>query len=272
MKFFGAIVAPLREEASSVARLCHDINDIDANFSSALYERDGVEIPIIIAHPYQMGSTNSAAIVSYLISRFDFNYIGITGICGGLGGNFNERANIGDVVFADSVIKFENSKIYDDEYRSYFDFQSYAINEDTLYNFLVFLRSPTGRKARKMLREASGSYHHGGRPDIVVGPMVSTDSVIKSARYAGIISARANKVLHSGRPLAVEMEFAGAFEACRYANKEKSLFMVRGVNDLADDRKYLQQADNRTAASDNAALVTLEFLRHLADTKSGIYH
>lgn len=253
----AAIICPLKEEAAAVARRCYNHRTIDRNFTEASYSDNAVTIDLLIAQPEKIGAISSAILTTAMASRFSVEYLCVTGVCGSLGGPFSRRAEVGDVIFAESFIKFENTKFFQDELES----TAFPIlgDDQILAEFRRYLGRALTKSTRRRLESSSLCEK---TPSIMIGPIVSTESVIKSSKHSRRMTEILRKI-NSMRPLAVEMEFAGVYDAAKFSSLEAKLFMIRAVNDMADENKYLQQADNRRAACENAAIISLDFISYL---------
>lgn len=259
-KFEAAIICPLREEASALARLCTNIRQIDHNFSEATYLDGDKEIRLIIAQPLRKGATSAAALTASLVLKFSVPYICVIGICGSLGGAFERRAEVGDVIFADTVFHFSNMKLDGNDFDK--STRTILIKSDVLDLFSRYLSRGLMKKTRKKLH-MSDSIYGGSTPTVKIGSFLSTDFVLKSSRYGSRIISAIVREINSLQPIAIEMEFAGVDEAVNLVSKDLPIFMIRGVNDKADENKYLQQANNRDAACHNAALIATDFISYI---------
>jgi nucleoside phosphorylase len=89
------------------------------------------------------------------------------------------------------------------------------------------------------------------------GTFLSIDSVVADGSIShGLRSLVANQM--SSSVIGVEMEGAGLLSAASLFDASKSVLMIRGVSDFADEKK---NDSDREVACKNSAFVSLEVIR-----------
>jgi nucleoside phosphorylase/tetratricopeptide (TPR) repeat protein len=185
-----------------------------------------------------MGELAAANATTDAIVRWNPNYVLMVGIAAGIP-NLKEDRELGDVIVADQVIGYEHVKVTDKgyEYREH-EYPASALLLDRVRNFWDASWMNQIAVPRPANAKRPGTKLH-------VGPVASGDKVVASTGFRDQLTARWPKLV------AVEMEAEGVFSAVFDRPQIRNTLMIRGISDLADERKsdeWQEYAANAAAA------------------------
>jgi nucleoside phosphorylase len=215
-----------------------------------------------------MGRLEAAILTSYLLAQNEFRVIGLCGIAGALSTPDDNHPGLGDVVFAETIVDLEMSKISDAE--------SYAIaSKNPLIVTrprLVEIRHEMSEIFKKLLMSKRPFFHKGldhridsPSPRGFLGSLVSSNSVVASLVQRQRISSAVSKYEPYTKPIAVEMESYGVAAAAREIARQTPFFTIKAISDLADSKKSDDEQYWRGIACDNSAIATKRFLEEVLD-------
>jgi nucleoside phosphorylase len=247
------IITALEIEAKAIVRRLKDrtvkrFEDKDIRtYHSGTIPIEGTDraYQVVVVLLPSMGKLPAATAATDAIARWNPQFVLMVGIAAGIPSSKDER-ELGDVIVADQVIGYEHAKVTEKgyEYRE----REYPVSTllldrvrnfwDTSWTEQIFTPRPTNAKRNK--------------PKLHIGPVASGDKVVASTEFRGQLTSRWPKLV------AVEMEAEGVFSAVFDRPQIRNTLMIRGVCDLADERK--DDAWQEYAA-DNAAAFTVSFLR-----------
>lgn len=246
------LLAPLNEEREALLahlpgaqRLQPDEQDVRFYYQADV----STEFPggargtyrVIVTSPLGMGRVEAATATSDAIRRWQPRYVILCGIAGG----DPENVELGDVLVAEQLADYEQQKITTDGARV--RYQSYR-SDPRLYGAAQHL---LGWEAAVEKPRPSP-----GRPRCHFGVVISGDKV-QAAKDA-------LKPYRSDWPklIGVEMEAGGVAAAAWQAPSKPGVLMVRGVSDLADEKKGSGRVKKwRPYACEVAAAYTVALLR-----------
>jgi nucleoside phosphorylase len=190
-----------------------------------------------------MGNVSAANAVTDTISCWNPRSILMVGIAGGIP---QDALDLGDVLVADQVVGYEYGKITDGGLRSRDHvYPASALLLDRVRNYWddrwidqIGVKRPENAKR--------------SRPNLFVGPLASGNKVVASTEF------RQQLLVHWPKLMAVEMESEGVFAAAFDRPQIIHTLVVRGVCDLADERKSDEWQEY---AADAAAAFAIGFLR-----------
>jgi nucleoside phosphorylase len=192
-----------------------------------------------------MGRVQAAAATADAIRRWRPRYTLLVGIAGGIAAR---KVRVGDILIADQIVDYELQKLTPQGPEVRWDVQRTdprlleACNSyrDDSWQELIQIKRPTKGQPRRHL-----------------GPIASGDKVIAFdevlTRYRDVWP----------KLIGVEMEAAGAATAAFQSPDKPGFFMVRGVSDLADEKKGSSHVEKwRSYACAVAASFTVALLRN----------
>ena len=246
------IVAALEEERdallkalSNCVRLDADQEDIRVYYRSRLKPlfpsgREG-EYSVVMTSLSGMGRLEALNATADAIRKWQPRYVIMVGIAGGIA---ERGVAIGDVVIADQVVDYELQKIKEDN--NEIRWQVYPADPRLLLAARHFVSDSWCSSLSRPER---------GRPRKHFGPIFSGDKVVADSNVLR------SYIEHWPAAIAVEMEGAGIAMAASRASSRPGFFMVRGVSDLADNRKdTLEVGSWRSYACEAAAFFVVGLL------------
>lgn len=263
-KYDFVVVAPLKEEVEAVLYALRGRSRLKYMEPFECYEvfiEEERRLKGLLLSQKALGQAHSAALSTYVFHSYDANVYLLTGICGGLQNNDrhkNKAIKIGDIVFADTIVAASIRKYAFNG----FDLKSnvFRINQKYVEVFAVIKRIVNTKKYSAM-RSDLKVWAKKRSAQLMSGSVVSIDSVIADAylsKSVGFYVTGSNNVEH---PLGLEMEGAGFVMAAKIFGQSDKVAMIRGVNDFADEDKNEVELSGRRVACENAALISIEFLK-----------
>lgn len=199
---------------------------------------------IVITTLLGMGRVQAATAAGEAIRSWSPSYVILVGIAGGIA---ELDVTFGDVLVPDQIIDYELQKIAPKASKP--RYQVYRV-DSRLLGAAINFNDGHWHNAVVMKRPLPGG------PKRHIGPIVSGDKVIASARSLVKYRKEWPKVI------GVEMEAAGAAAASFQSATKPGFFMVRGVSDLADSRKDSKEAKKwRSYACEVASSYLVELLK-----------
>lgn len=247
------LVTALPEERDSVlaqlpgyARVPPRHNDVYVYFSADVETADGAgQYRTVVMPLLGMGRVNAATATVDAIKRWRPRHVILVGIAGGIAAR---NVGLGDLLISEQVVDYELQKITTAgiEVR-------WSVHKASRRLYAAAL-NVIGDAWTKRIATARPNE---GLPRIHVGPIASGDKVVAVQsvldEYRNVWPAL----------IGVEMEAAGVASACFAAANQPEFFMVRGVSDLADEKKNAAGMDvYRRYACDVAAAYVVELIRN----------
>lgn len=241
------IVTPLEEERDAVLNHLPGYRRIVPSGAETrvYYWADVTGCRVVVLPLLGMGRVQGAVATDAAIARWQPQYVILVGIAGGVA---SYGVKLGDVLVADQIVDYELQKIRPEGpeirwqvYQTDSRLLGVALNlRDDEWHELIVMKRPGGR----------------GMPKRYRGPIASGDKVIAFketlAQYQEIWS----------KLVGVEMEAGGVAISALQADSRPRFFMVRGVSDLADDKKDSASVGRwRPYACDVAAAYTMALLK-----------
>jgi nucleoside phosphorylase len=167
--------------------------------------------------PTAVGRVEAALVASRVLHAFAPRLLFLIGIAGGFSVN---GVGLGDLIVASRIVDYEEQRLGDDNQE--FRLKMFHADEELL---------TASRKALDKDWFGKIPYPDDARPTAHIGSILSGDKVIASDRLA------ASLLMQDPSALGVEMEGGGAAAAASRARPPVRFLMIRGVVDLANDRK-----------------------------------
>lgn len=179
----------------------------------------GQRLAGVVAPTGGIGRVEAAVTASRLLQIFTPPLLFLIGIAGGFSTN---GISLGDLIVASRIVDYEEQRLGDSSQ----EFRLKVFEADEL-----LLEASRVTRAKDWL--GSLRYPDGWYPKIHIGSILSGDKIIASDRVVASFLRQDPSVL------GVEMEGAGVATAASRATKLVRFLMIRGVVDLANDRKRL---------------------------------
>jgi nucleoside phosphorylase len=174
----------------------------------------------------RMGMVSTALLCANVISLLRPKMIAMCGICAGV----RQKADIGDVLFADPAWDFQSGKHVVDKDGSRFSIAPHQLPAPPLIRrHLEQLRSDTAAMA-----QIAGAFPGEAprNPKIQIGPVASGSAVLADGQVIEEVKEQHRELL------GVEMEIYGLYAAAAIASKPQPMaFAVKSVCDFADPDK-----------------------------------
>jgi nucleoside phosphorylase len=247
------IVTALEKEAQAiVSRLENPRIERDQQQDIRTYHCGAIPITgtdrtyqVVVVLLPNMGELPAATATTDAIVRWKPQFVLMVGIAAGIPSSKDDR-ELGDVVVADQVIGYEHAKVTDKgyEYRER-EYPASALLLDRVRNFwdtswIQQIVAPRPTNAKRNI------------PKLHTGPVASGNKVVASTEFRGQLTTRWPKLV------AVEMEAEGVFSAVFDRPQIRNTLMIRGICDLADERKSDEWQEY---AADAAASFAVSFLK-----------
>jgi nucleoside phosphorylase len=220
------------------------------DYVQAFYTAEVGDCRLAIASPTKMGRVHAAVTTADLIRRFSPRFVLLVGIAGG---NRAEGVALGDIIVSDQIIDYELQRLQPGkpEIRQ----QAYAVHQRLLSEAQALL----GWEAKiEVKRPGKGAVKRR------VGPTLCGDKVIAIGSVLRTLGLQFPNVI------AVEMEGAGCALACLRFDAGPGFLMIRGVSDLADEKKQTSAVVQwRPYASDAAAGFAMHLLHRILPRRNG---
>lgn len=188
-----------------------------------------------------IGRVEAALTASRLLHKLSPPLLLLAGIAGGFHGR---GPLLGDIVVADHIIDYEYQRLGDEA--TEIRFKSYETDS-------LLLTASTSAAAGHWY--TSREYPDSKPPKLHFGPMLSGDKVIASKTVADFLLG------HQPLALGVEMEGAGVAAAAAYDGRRVKFLMIRGIVDMANNRKRDDAEMWLTRTCDAVALFTIATLQ-----------
>jgi nucleoside phosphorylase len=195
-----------------------------------------------------MGEISAATAATDAITLWNPRFVLMVGIAGGIP---QDDLDLGDVVVADQVVGYEYGKVTDHESKPY-----EIKPRDRVYPASALLLE----RVRNFWDDSWTQQVNVPRPDnaaratskLFIGPIASGNKVIASTEFRQQLTTRWPKLV------AVEMEAEGVFAAVFDRPQIRGTLVIRGISDMADERK---SDDWQEYAADVAAAFAVSFLK-----------
>jgi len=192
-----------------------------------------------------VGRVEAAVAASRVLHIFTPRLLFLIGIAGGFSAN---GVALGDLIVASRIVDYEEQRLSD---RS----QEFRLKTFQADEMLLTASKTVGDKDWfGKLR-----YPNSGRPTVHIGSIMSGDKVIASDRLV------ASLLLQDPSVLGVEMEGAGVATAVSRASSFVRFLMIRGIVDLANDRKREDSRIWLNSTCEAVASFTLAILLQMQD-------
>jgi len=251
------IVAALASEIDAIKSLdwswgAWEPADDTVFISRGKFEANGKTFTVAAAHASRMGMVAAAVLTSKLVSILSPKICVMPGICAGL----PERAEIGDVIFAECSWDYQSGKhAVDDDGGTVFHQDPHQISVDAK----VIARIDQLAKDAASLRGIWDKWPNKPKNPYEVkrGPMACGSAVLANSDYVGWIQKQNRKIR------AIEMESYGFLHAISEANEPRPTAIVaKSVCDFADN---LKGDDHQAYACYTSARTVGLFLERYAD-------
>jgi len=172
---------------------------------------------VVVASVSAMGRVKAAVATANALQRWTPRAVLVVGIAGGVG---SQKVALGDVLIADQIVDFELQKLRKPAQGPRFQVYTTAARLLESAHHLHSRWQPGQRSRPKA-----------GTSDVHFGPVATGDKVVALERFlAQLLKAWP-------RLLGVEMEAGGVAAACFESEPRPEFLMIRGVSDLADEKK-----------------------------------
>jgi nucleoside phosphorylase len=246
-----AIITALEKEAKAVVGRLEDhrslrFEDEDIrtyHYGTIPIQRTDQEYHVVVVLLPSMGNVSAASAVTDTIMRSDPRFVLMVGIAGGIP---QDDLDLGDVVVADQIVGYEYGKVTDQgiepRVRVY---PASALLLDRVRNFwddgwTQQVKTPRPSNAVRAV------------PRLFVGPTASGNKVIASTKF------RQQLTTHWPKLIGLEMEGEGVFAAVFDRPQIPGALVIRGICDMADERKSDEWQEY---AANAAAAFTVSFLK-----------
>lgn len=247
------IITALPEERDAVLSKLPDYKmvkpseeDVRVYYTSAVPAtfQDGTSClySVVVVCLLNMGRVEAANATGDAIRRWTPRYVIMVGIAGGMAA---QGVKLGDVLLSDQVVDYELQKLTPSGPKI-----RYSIHRANPR--LLGVAMNLGDGWRKQIRKRPPEK---GRPICHQGPIATGDKVVA-------VHGMLEELLNDWPKLiGVEMEAGGVASASFQAASNPGFFMIRGVSDLADDRKDVPDVKSwRTYACNVAAAYLISLL------------
>jgi nucleoside phosphorylase/CheY-like chemotaxis protein len=201
------------------------------------------EIRIAIAFAARMGPVASAILTTKVLEALRPKFVVMTGICGAIA----KKAEIGDVVAADSSWDWQSGK-YVNEGSNDFEIAPHQVNVDDpkLRSCLTLLKRDDAFWAGFMSDAMKLKLQ---TPKLVIGPMATGAAVVADERVTKKIREEQHKNV-----VGVDMETYAVYAAAKSAGYPVSFLSLKSVCDRADVAKNDEYQSFAAAVSATAAV------------------
>jgi nucleoside phosphorylase len=215
-----------------------------ANLAVKLPNRTAGTYRVVVLSLVNMGRVQAATATNDAIHRWKPRYVLLVGIAGGVGA---AGVRVGDVLISDQVADFELAKITTSGQQIRWDVHR---ADARLLSAARHLKSTDWQRLITVARPGAGV------PKRHIGTVATGDKVVAVEQ----VLAQYREIWP--KLLGVEMEAGGAATAAFNSADKPGFFMVRGVSDLADQKKGSASVEKwRAYACDVAAAYAIALLR-----------
>jgi len=247
-----------------------DVDNISGRsfFLFELKSEDGPAYRCVASYVDTMGAQDAGYFTGALIDRYEPRNIVLLGIAGSL----SDSVLVGDIVVADQVDDYLQDARYEDQG---FSLSGRVYRPNTrLANFARYFADQhatvwanISRRSAADIQKSIPKRQMSKLRDVVrmdglmlhVGHMASGPIVGAAESYRNWLRQRDRRLL------AIEMEAAGVMNAIYQGGGDQRALMIRGISDVADNRKSLlddvKGGELRSLATRNATSLLIAFLR-----------
>lgn len=228
------LLIPLREEfdlAREVFEFGAPIND--GGYYLHPFTVSGTRLRGLALVLFDLGLTGSAVAATRLLDRFEFGVLAAVGIAGAL----DPGLRLGDVVIASSVDEYLVAARATNAGSGHDSFEvgsaSWVASRDLVtyaHNFRYLDDGFEAWQRRSARRLPAASDLARSEPDYLIAPLADGDAIGAGEAFAQWLRQ------HNRFPGALEMEAGGAARMVS-PSKQTDILVVRGISDLADERK-----------------------------------
>lgn len=236
----------------------HSVAGDAARYSVIDLDANGRSRRIVLAAAPEMGVAGMAVLTTKLLEKFRPKVAMLTGICAGI------RADIGDIVIAESALNYESGKWSQDDDGGEAVFASEPRYQQASVGIIDALKQYRSDKERDILGLPARFF--GGespkQPNVCLGPVACGAAVIESSDIIDGLSFQ-NRKLEG-----LEMESYGFYLACRHAHRSLEYVMIKGVCDRGRPPK--EDRYQKYSAYLSAA-IAIDFLTSELSLDSGLF-
>jgi len=264
------IIAPLREEREAVLAKLRDAKRLPRAQHVFIYYEAQVPINgqpssqpgrrVIVTSPNDMGRVEAASVVSEAVERWKPRFVLLVGIAGGavspdqrataeaeqVGGVAAKGVRLGDVLLAREIVDYELQKLTLEQIQ--IRWKVNPVDQQLLSAAQHLERHEWEPLISEQRPSTSQQPQAASTPKVHFGPVASGDKVVAYSEGLKQVQDVWSKLI------GVEMEAGGVAQRVAQTITRPGFFMVRGVSDLADERKGSDDVDAwRAYACDVAA-------------------
>jgi nucleoside phosphorylase len=240
------IIAPLTEERNAVLKQLREYQKLPPSSEDIrVYYCADVATPfgsyrVIVTSPMSMGRGHANTVAGDAIRRWHPRYILLVGIAGGAppkeeqqtagetGGVAANGVRLGDVLIAEQIVDYESQKI--ERLGTDVRWEAYPADPQLLIAAKNFDDDGWQQSIKQQRPEK-------GAPNLHFGPMLSGDKVFAFGKLFAQYRQTWSKLK------GVEMEAGGVALAAAQSPRKPGFFMIRGVSDLADEKKGMEDVE-----------------------------
>jgi len=248
----------LRAFADHFGATHHASHGDSTRYASVNVEAAGKCCRIVLAAAPEMGVAGMSYLATKMLLQFQPKVALLTGICAGI------RAEIGDIVIAESSLNYESGKWSQDDDAIETTFAPEPRYLQASAGAVAALKQYQAEKASEILglpakfRMAESPK----QPQLCIGPVACGAAVIESS---GIIEG----LMFQNRKLeGLEMESYGFYLACRHAHRSLEFAMIKGV---CDRGKPPKEDRYQAYSAYLSAAFAVAFLRHELTVENGLF-
>jgi nucleoside phosphorylase len=246
-----AIITALEKEAKAVVsrlenrdtKRFEDRNIRTYHCGTIPIQEAGRSYRVVVVLLPSMGEISAANAVTDTIADWNPRFVLMVGIAGGFA---QDDLDLGDVVVADQVVGYDYGKVVKGGIKPRDRvYPASALLLERVRNFWdeAWVRQVNTPRPGNAHRDAS---------KLFVGPIASGNKVIASAKFREQLLKRWSKLI------AVEMEAEGVYAAVFDRPQIRGTLVIRGISDMADERKGDAW---QVYAANAAAAFAVEFLK-----------
>jgi len=189
------------------------------------FKSGGTRITVAAAFATRMGMVETALKSFILISRLQPKIIGMTGMCAGV----INKAQLGDVCFADPAWDFQNGKhVKQGEDFKFMISPHHLPASNNIRTLMQLIRSDSNfLNSLPELYAADCKY----RTKVIIGPVASGSAVLADGRTIEGVKDQQRELV------GVDMEIYGLYAAAHSSSPAPKYFALKGVCDYANSEK-----------------------------------
>ncbi len=206
-------------------------NDTSSNYYETVLDPEGKKIRCVTTYADRMGMTAMSTITTKLIDAFRPKYLFMTGISACVS---SEKADIGDIIVAQSVIDGASGKFSVDDNEHVFvpDYQSIETNPEFI---AIINRLKEDEDLLRMIKKTVRPNVKASNTELKIhtGPMASVPAVVADKTVIDDIKGQERKLL------GVEMEAYGMYYAASHSVLPHPEFcaVIKSATDFANEHK-----------------------------------